>query len=223
MFKQKFDYKSYDRKEINGIRKYVTPGGILPSVTTVLGEVSDKTALNEWRKRVGEEKANQISREASGVGTRMHKFLEDYVISGEFPAGGSNPYSRKANSMARVIKNNALDDIDEFWGLEVPLYVPHLYAGTTDVVAVYKGNPCICDYKQANKKKKEEWVVDYKIQLVAYSEAHNELYNTNIREGHVFMCTRDLEYQQFDVWPNEYDYWKNKWYDNLYSYYQKNL
>jgi len=189
------------------------------SVTTILDATKDKTHLIEWRKRVGEKKAQEITTEAAGVGTRMHKYLEDYIEIGEWPTAGSNPYAQQAHSMAEVIRNNALKDV-EVWGSEVALYMPNMYAGTTDLVGTYKGQPAIMDFKQSNKPKKEEWVFDYYLQLVAYAEAHNELYGTDIREGHVFMCCRDLTYQQFDIWPNEYAEWRHEWYNRVYAYYE---
>jgi genome maintenance exonuclease 1 len=75
------------------------------------------------------------------------------------------------------------------------------------------------DYKQTNKPKKEEWVTDYKIQLTAYIMAHNEVYDTDIKEGHVFMCSRDLQYQQFDLWPDEFAYWQEQWLKKIEEYY----
>ena len=77
------------------------------------------------------------------------------------------------------------------------------------------------DFKQTNKPKKKEWVVDQYLQLVAYALAHNELYGTDIKEGHVFMCSRDLQYQQFDLWPDEFKEWESKWWDRVYEYYDK--
>ena len=77
------------------------------------------------------------------------------------------------------------------------------------------------DFKQTNKPKKEEWVDDYKLQLTAYALAHNEVYGTNIREGHVFMCSRDGQYQQFDVWPDDFKAWESKWWDRVYMYYDR--
>lgn len=230
MITKKFNYTTLKRKNIDGKRKYLTPdGNAVASVTTILDRTADKTGLIEWRKRVGETKANQITTEAAGIGTRLHKYLEDYVESDLWPESSSNPYAKKAHKMASVIKERAIKDLDEVWGSEVSLHMPNMYAGTTDLVGVYKGNPSICDFKQANKKKKTEWVENYFLQLVAYAECHNELYGTNIREGHVFMCTRGdhptnlggEEYQQFDIWPGEYDQWRNKWYDRLYAYYEQ--
>jgi hypothetical protein len=110
--------------------------------------------------------------------------------------------------------------MDEMWGSEVNLYVPNLYAGTTDLVGLYKGNASICDFKQSNKAKKREWVDDYFLQMTAYAIGHNEIYGTNIREGHVFMCTQAGEYQQFDLWPDEFDYQEQEWWKRVYQYYK---
>ena len=216
-----FDYKPITRKQVNGKRLYQTPdGNAVASVTTILDATKDKTHLIAWKKRVGEQKAQEIVTEASGVGTRMHKYLEDYIDTGEWPTPGSNPYAQQAHGMAQIIKDNVMDDV-EVWGSEVALYMPQMYAGTTDLVGTYKGQPAIMDFKQTNKPKKVEWVVDYFLQLVAYAEAHNEVYGTNIREGHVFMCSRAGEYQQFDVWPDEYEEWRQEWYNRVYTYYEK--
>ena len=184
-------------------------------------KTKDKTSLIEWRKRVGETKANEIATEAASIGTRMHKFLEDYVETGNWPSAGSNPYSQQANKMATTIKDKALSKIDEIWGSEVQLYHPKIYAGTTDLVGVFNGAESIMDFKQTNKPKKEEWVEDYKLQLTAYALAHNELYGTNIQEGHVFMCSRNNEYQQFDIYPDEFKSWESKWWDRVYLYYDQ--
>ena len=220
----KYDYKPIEKKSIEGKRKYLTPdGNAVASVTTVLDATKDKTHLIAWRKRVGEKKAQEITTEAAGVGTRMHKYLEDYVETGEWPTPGSNPYAQQAHKMAEQIRENALAHVDEIWGSEVQLYVPQMYAGTTDLVGQYKGQPAIMDFKQSNKPKKEEWIVDYFLQLVAYAEAHNEMFGTNIREGHVFICCRDLTYQQFDIWPDEYDDWRNEWYNRLIQYYEQQV
>ena len=217
---QKFDYTTIKRKQVNGKRLYETPdGNAVASVTTILDKTKDKTGLMEWRKRVGEERAQQITTEASGVGTRMHKYLEDYIDTGDWPSPGSNPYAQQAHKMADVIREQAFSRLNEIWGSEVSLYMPKLYAGTSDLVALYDDRPAICDFKQTNKPKKEEYVEDYYLQLVAYAEAHNEIYGTDICEGHIFMCSRDFEYQQFDITPETYPHWRNKWYDRVYTFY----
>jgi len=219
---QKFDYTTIKRKQVNGKRLYETPdGNAVASVTTILDKTKDKTGLIEWRKRVGEERAQQITTEASGVGTRMHKYLEDYIDTGDWPSPGSNPYAQQAHKMAEVIREQAFSRLNEIWGSEVSLFMPRLYAGTSDLVALYDDRPAICDFKQSNRPKKEEYVEDYYLQLVAYAEAHNEIYDTNICEGHIFMCSRDFEYQQFDITPETYPHWRNKWYDRVYTYYEQ--
>lgn len=221
LISKKYEYQELKRNTTPQGRKYLTPdGNAVASVTTILDATSDKTHLHEWRKRVGTKKANEITTAASSRGTRIHKYIEDYIISGEWPQPGTNPYAVQANEMALIIKEKALGCMTEIWGTEVNLWVPQIYAGTTDMVGVYCGNPAICDFKQANKPKKESWITSYKKQLVAYSEAHNEIYETDIKEGHVFMVNPETGYQQFDIWPDEYDYWKNQWWDCVYSYYE---
>jgi genome maintenance exonuclease 1 len=219
---EKYKYERLQRVEVNGKRRYAAPGHPpVASVTTILSGTKDMTHLIEWRKRVGEKKAQEITTEAAGVGTRMHHYLEKYVETGEWPNPGSNPYAQQAHMMATQIKEKAMVDVDEIWGSEVPLYVPGIYAGTTDLVGQYKGNPCIMDFKQTNRPKKLEWVEDYFLQLTAYAIAHNEVHGTDIREGHVFMCSRAGEYQQFDIWPDEFDDWKEEWWKRVYTYYEK--
>ena len=200
-------------------RVYLTPDGEkTPSVTTILSSTKDQTHLIEWRKRIGEAEAQRITTEAAGIGTAMHNNLERF-LAGLERMPGKNLVHVQANKMANVIIEQGLKDVDEVWAMEQSLYFPGLYSGTTDLVAVYKGNPSICDYKQTNKPKKEEWVEDYKLQLVAYIMAHNEVYGTDIREGHVFMCSRDLQYQQFDLWPSDYNKYQDLWLAKVEDYY----
>ena len=220
-FVDKFQYKPCQQinDPVTKKRVYLTPDGeSLPSVTTILSATKDMTALNEWKKRVGEEKARQITTEAAGVGTAMHSNLERF-IAGMQRQPGNNPVHVQANKMADVIIDQGLRDINEVWAMEQSLYFPGLYSGTTDLVAVYKDNPSVCDYKQTNKPKKEEWVEDYKIQLIAYILAHNEVYGTDIREGHVFMCSRAFEYQQFDLWPSDFNKYQDMWLNKVEEYY----
>ncbi|MBR19839.1 MAG: hypothetical protein CMA64_06800 [Euryarchaeota archaeon] len=221
---EKYDYKEIKRQSVEGKRLYACPdGNAVASVTTILDATKDKTHLVAWRKRVGEAKAKEITTEAAGVGTRMHKYLEDYIENWPaWPSAGSNPYAQQAHKMASQIRENVLEShVTEIWGSEVNLYHPKIYAGTTDLVGTYDNNPAIMDFKQTNKPKKKEWVDDYYLQLVAYALAHNEIYDTNIQEGHIFMCSRDLDYQQFDLWPDDFKHWESKWWDRVYQYYDK--
>lgn len=219
---EKYKYERLKRVEVDGMRRYAAPGHPpVASVTTILSGTKDMTHIIEWRKRVGEKKAQEITTEAAGVGTRMHKYLEDYIEFGKWPTAGSNPYAQQAHMMATKVRDNAMVHVDEIWGSEVPLYVPGIYAGTTDLVGQYKGNPCIMDFKQTNKPKKLEWVEDYFLQLTAYAIGHNEVHGTDIREGHIFMCSRAGEYQQFDLWPDEFEDWSQEWWKRCEEYYEK--
>lgn len=224
---KKFNYVALNRETINGSRKYVAPDGTkLPSVTTILDFTKPeekKKALYEWRKRVGEEKAKEITAEAAGRGTRMHKWIEDFVKTGKIGEPGSNPYSQQSHTMAKSIISQGLSKCDEFWGTEVSLYFPQVYAGTTDLVGVHDGSPAIMDHKQSNKLKKREWIDDYFIQLAAYAAAHNEVYGTSIRKGVIFMCTADNVYQEFIIEGSEFDSWTDVWFKRVEQYYTQFL
>jgi hypothetical protein len=221
----KYNYAQLKRESINGSRKYITPDGhLVPSVTTILDATKSeekKKALNEWRKRVGEEKAKQITTEAAGRGTRMHKWLENHVKTGNAGIPGTNPYSIQSHQMAQTIIEQGLSKCQEFWGTEVSLYFPEVYAGTTDLVGVHDGSDAIMDHKQTNKPKKREWIDDYFLQLAAYATAHNEVYGTKIRKGVIFMCSADNQYQEFIVEGTEFDKYTELWYQKLTDYYKQ--
>ena len=220
-FIERFQYKNCQQVNDPVTRKrvYQTPDGErLPSVTTILGATKDMTHLIEWRKRIGEDKAQQITTEAAGVGTAMHANLERFLI-GEQRQPGNNPVHVQANKMADVIIENGLSKMNEVWAMEQSLYCPGLFSGTTDLVGVYDGQPAICDHKQTNKPKKAEWVEDYYLQLVAYATAHNEVYGTDIKRGVIFMCSRDFQYQQFDLLPENFNKYQDMWFNKVEEYY----
>jgi genome maintenance exonuclease 1 len=220
-FIERFQYKAC--KQINDPvtrkRVYLTPDGeSLPSVTTILSATKDMTHLNEWKKRVGEQKAREITTEAAGVGTAMHANLERF-LAGLQRQPGNNPVHVQANKMADQIILNGLNKVNEVWAMEQSLYFPGLYSGTTDLVGVYDGEPAVMDHKQTNKPKKAEWVEDYFLQLVAYILAHNEVYKTDIKRGVVFMCSRACEYQQFDLLPQDFNKYQDMWLNKVEEYY----
>jgi genome maintenance exonuclease 1 len=177
------------------------------------------THLNQWRDRIGHDKAQQITTEAAGVGTAMHANLERFLI-GEQRQPGSNPVHVQANKMADIIIENGLSKMSEVWAMEQSLYFPGLYSGTTDLIGIHEDEPAVCDHKQTNKPKKLEWVDDYYIQLMSYILAHNEVYKTNIRKGVIFMCSRDLQYQQFTLEPRDFNKWQDAWLIKVEEYYK---
>lgn len=223
----KYKYEAIKRVDTPEGRRYATPDGEkLPSVTTILDATKSeesKKALNEWRKRMGAQKAQAITTEAASRGTRMHKFLEDYIKTGVITESGSNPYSIQSHKMAQSIIEQGLVKCNEYWGVEVPLYFPKIYAGTTDLCGVHDGSDAIMDHKQSNKLKKREWIDDYFVQLAAYANAHNEVHGTKIRKGVIFMCTQANIYQEFIIEGTEFDKYSDMWFKRVEQYYTKFL
>jgi len=238
MYIQKYDYHPIPRVEVNGKRFYATPdGNKLPSVTTILDKTKSeesKAALQNWRNRVGAEKAQQITTEAANRGTRMHTYLEHYVKTGEVKERGSNPFSWASHTMAQTVIDQGLVNVNEFWGVEIPLYFPNVYAGTTDGAGIHNGQEAILDYKQTNKPKRREWIDDYFVQLCAYAEAHNEVHGTKIKKGVVLMCVKPEldeqhnivkppEYQEFVLEGTEFEKYRSLWWKKVEQYYMLNM
>jgi genome maintenance exonuclease 1 len=221
----KYIYQPMQRVEVEGKRRYLTPDGEkLPSVTTILDATKSeesKQALNNWRKRVGVQKAQEITTEAAGRGTRMHKWLENYVKTGSTGDPGSNPYSLQSHQMAQSIIQKGMFKCTEFWGTEVPLYFPKIYAGTTDLCGLHDGDEAIMDHKQTNKPKKREWIDDYFVQLTAYANAHNEVHGTHISKGVIFMCSAANEYQEFVIEGAEFSKYTDMWFKRVEQYYMQ--
>jgi genome maintenance exonuclease 1 len=233
-YNPKFPYHELSRTSEEGKRLYLTPdGNKVPSVTTILDKTKpaeSKVALEQWRKNVGHARAQQITTEAANRGTRMHTYLEHYVKTGTLQDRGTNPFGWASHAMAETVIRDGLVNVDEFWGVEIPLYFPKLYAGTTDCVGIHKKDQSILDFKQTNKPKRAEWITDYYLQLVAYSEAHNEIYKTNIRKGVILMCVKpeidpmghlitEPQYQEFILDGSDYDKYVDLWWKRLEQYY----
>lgn len=220
----KYKYEKLTRDESTGKRLYATPQGHkVPSVTTVLDKTKPaeaREALARWRQAVGDAKATQITTEAASRGTRMHKYLEDYIKGDELRETVTNPFAQQSLDMAKIVIAQGFPKIQEVWGSEVPLYFPELYAGTTDCCGVHDGDEAILDFKQTNKPKKLEYISDYFLQLTAYALAHNEVHGTNIRKGVILMCSKDYEYQEFILEPKDFDYWTEEWCKRVEQYYR---
>jgi genome maintenance exonuclease 1 len=157
----------------------------------------------------------------------MHTYLERYIKEGAMPDRGSNPYGWDSHRMAQCVIDQGLSNVSEIWGVEIPLYFPSLYAGTTDGVGIHQGEESILDYKQTNRPKKQEWIEDYYLQLTAYALAHNEVYGTNIRKGVVLMCVKPGDdgipvYQEFVLESKDFDHWSDQWWRRLELYYLSN-
>jgi genome maintenance exonuclease 1 len=238
MIVNRYNYTPISRETIDGKRHYCLPDGSkVPSVTTILDRTKSeekRQVLANWRKRVGEQKAQEITTEAANRGTRMHTYLEQYVRDGVIKDRGTNPFSWASHAMAHTVVERGLKNVSEFWGIEVPLYFPKVYAGTTDGAGIHLNEEAILDYKQTNKPKRREWIDDYFVQLCAYAEAHNELHGTRIRKGVVLMCVKPTvdeqmnmvtqpEYQEFVLEGQEFDRYRDLWWKKVEQYYLLNM
>jgi len=219
-FQERFNYTPINRKQTAEGRKYVTPdGGAVASVTTILDKTKPeekKQALQEWRNRVGHKEAAAITSEAASRGTSMHSHLEHWLAHGIIEDKSNLVHQQSAKMATAIIDQYLNPDLNEWWGSEVGLYYPELYAGTTDLVGLYGGVPSIIDFKQTNKPKKTEWIEDYFLQAAAYAAAHNAVHGTDIKQGVILMCSKDVQPQHWIVDLTE---WELKWFNRVEQYY----
>ena len=149
----------------------------------------------------------------------MHLHLEKHVLGeGHLDL---TPGGHVAKTMADVIIEKGLKDMSEIWGSEVTLYYPGKYAGQTDLVGVYDYEDSIIDYKQSNRPKRIEYIDDYFMQLGAYAMAHNQVYNTDITQGVVLICTPDHYFQKFTVNGKEFIKYQNQFLERVEKYYEQ--
>ena len=195
----KYSYTPGQRFEVHGSRQYDFGEGRLPSVTSILSRTKDQAFLDKWKARVGEQEAERIKNVSSKRGTSMHKFLENHIS--DIGYDDLSAVGNEARPMAQKIIESGLINITEYYGSEVSLYYPDLYAGSTDLVCLHNGVEAIVDFKQANRPKREEWIEDYYMQIAAYAMAHNMMFpkRSKIEKGVLMICTPDLYYQEFVV------------------------
>jgi genome maintenance exonuclease 1 len=174
-------------------------------VTSILDATKseeDKAALANWRERTGQKEAEAITKAASSRGSKMHNYLESFLLGRENLSFFEDGEQYK--SMAKQIIDKGLKNrLEEIWGVECTLYYPEKYAGTADCVGVYEGQSCIIDFKQSNKPKKAEYIDSWFLQTSAYSLAHNIVYNTNITSCVILVCTVDNLFQEFKIQGSE--------------------
>ena len=199
-----------------GKRVYEISNYRLPSVTTILGATKDQKFLKDWKARVGEKEADRIKNVSSSRGTSMHKFLESFVTGVGYD--DLTELGQAAKPMAEKIMEVGLAPVDEYYGSEVTLHYPGLYAGQTDLVCLHNDLETIVDFKQANRPKKKEWIEDYYLQIAAYAMAHDYVYGSAIRQGVIMVCTPDLYYQEFKITDHELRTWKHRFLKRLDMY-----
>ncbi|RZM81893.1 PD-(D/E)XK nuclease family protein [Leptolyngbya iicbica] len=157
---------------VNRRRVYEINGYRYPGVTTVLSVTKPaeaRKALYEWRQRIGQEAAQSISNKASSAGTRLHKqiaaFLQGNAVDIPADIGGY------WESMWPI-----LNQVEEALLVEGAVWHDAGYVGFPDAVMTYQGKLCVCDWKTAIKPKKREWISDYCLQVSAYAQAVDQVY-----------------------------------------------
>jgi len=214
----KYTYLTGTRIEDHGSRLYDVNGDRLPSVTTILGKTKDQQFIKDWKAKVGEQEAERIKNLSSNRGTAMHKFLEQYILGVGYD--DLTELGQKAKTMANKIMEVGLAPVEEYYGSEVTLYYPGLYAGSTDLVCTHNGKDTVVDFKQANRPKRKEWIEDYYLQIAAYCMAHDYVHNSQIEQGIIMVCTPDLYYQEFTVSGANLRSWKHKFLKRLDMYHE---
>ena len=188
---------------INKKRYYITPdGNKYPSITTVLS-TRNKKGLFEWRKRVGEDVANHISRTSASRGTKVHQMCEDYLNNNfdiEKHKKNFLPYC-----LFQQLSTNVLCKIDNIRAQEIGLYSDkYKLAGRVDCIAEYDGVLSVIDFKTSTKERKEEYNENYYIQTSAYAEMFEERTGTPINQIVVLVVTEDGVVQEFVKDKKEY-------------------
>ena len=185
---------------------------LVPSVTTVLSNTSNKAdGIADWRMRVGDEEANRIIKQSTDIGTSVHLAIENYLNNKNWDDFGSSYEEKISQEITKRFISDGLTKITEIWGLEVGLILDNLFAGTADCVGTYSGIPSLIDFKTAKKIKKREWIEDYFLQGCAYANAHNVMFNSNIKQIVILMVDRDLIFKEFIIQENEFKHLTEKW------------
>lgn len=219
----KYQYRKLERIEDgSGKRLYViSEDDVVSSVTTILSDTGDPSHLEAWRARIGRSEAQRITTESAGLGTLVHKHIENHLTGKDRPRG-NNHIRQMATAMADQIIEKGLPHIDKLWGVEATVYAKGLYAGTADIIGIYKGQPTIIDIKTARKIKKEEWIEEYKMQISAYALAHNEMFGTNIEQAVILMSSRCPKFKEFIIKGDQFWHYADLWSKRLSDFYTIN-
>ena len=214
----KYSYGKYEQINGHGPRTYDVDGNRLPSVTTVLGQTKDLSFLYKWQAKVGKDEAERIKTTSAKRGTSMHKYLENYVLGKGYE--DMTEMGQLSKNMAQKVIDIGLAPVDGYFGSEVTLYYPGLYAGSTDLVGLHNGQESIIDFKQSNRPKRIDWIEDYFMQIAAYAMAHDYVHGSKIQQGVIMICTPDLYYQEFKIEGLQLRLWKHKFLIRLDQYFE---
>jgi CRISPR/Cas system-associated exonuclease Cas4 (RecB family) len=212
--KQLADF-AQDKTAPDGSRRYFTKSGAAyPSVTTVLSVLS-RDSIREWRKRVGAEEANKVSRQASTRGTKIHLLCEDILNNKEIDMGNMSLLDKEMFIKFRPL----LDRINNIHGQEIALYSDHLrLAGRVDCIAEFDGKLSIIDFKTSKKPKKKEWIESYFAQAAGYAIMYEERTGIPINRSAILIAVEGDEPQVFvetrdnyvDILLNARDIWESE-------------
>ena len=200
-----------EREMIDGVRYYKLPSGNkkLVSITSVISHYK-KDFFNNWRKRVGVEEADKITKRATSRGTDFHTLNENYLLNKELPK--VQPISEYLFKIAKP----TLDRIDNIHTLEGALYSEVLgIAGTVDCIAQFDGELAIIDFKTSKQPKPREWIDGYFVQCAAYAAMLYEITGIAVKKFVIIMACEDGEcvvYEERD---------KKKYLKLLYEYVKK--
>jgi genome maintenance exonuclease 1 len=177
-------------------RYYILPDGSrFKSVTTLLGERTDKSGLVAWREKVGEEEANRISRIAADRGTKVHNCAELHLKNDDTYLIKTNPFVLDSFKSLGDMLDKHVDDII---AIELPLYSKLLKtAGRTDLIAYYDGILSVIDFKTSKKLKEEKWIENYFIQATCYAMMFMQLYSIEIEQIVIMIAVDDEPVQIF--------------------------
>ena len=191
-----------ETKTVDKKRFYVTPEGKeYPSITTVLSP-RNKEGLMKWRKKVGNDVATHIANKAAVRGSKVHKMCEDYLngLDMENHKKDFLPYC-----LFNELKNQTFDNINDVIGQELVLYSDkYKIAGRTDLIANYKGELSIVDFKTSTNERKDSYNENYYIQTSAYAEMFEELTGQPINQIVILVVTEDGIVQEFIKDKQEY-------------------
>jgi genome maintenance exonuclease 1 len=218
-----YKYPELKRVDKEAGRHYVdSNNNPVPSVTTVLSNTSNKKdSIEQWRKRVGEEEANRITKKSTDIGSMVHEALELFLNGRDWDNFSEEPNDLIAKKITTKFINTGLNSITEVWGLEIGLILEGLYAGTADCVGKINGVPSIIDFKTSRKMKRREWIEDYFLQGCAYANAHNVMFGTEIQQVVILMVDRELMFQEFTVRPTEFNILTKVWKKRLIEFHKK--
>ena len=182
-------------KNKNGIRLYNIPNGDwVPSITSVTS-FYNRQVFVEWRKKVGNEEADRITKRATARGTDFHEVAQDYLLNKELNWDNYRPLSK---FMFYHLKPE-LDKINNIHAIERTLYSEYLgLAGRVDCIAEYEGELAVIDFKTSDKIKPEKWIENYFVQEMFYASAYYEMTGIPVKKLITLMVTPGGEVKVFD-------------------------